>query len=288
MLEAVLRGYESRVGNDHPDTLDCRRYLADCYRDAGRIADAIALHERTLKQLESKLAQDHPYTIACRSGLAEDYAAAGRLVEAVPLFEASLKLRQAKLGAEHPNSLISMNELAGAYLRCQEVGQRRKIGPRMPDRPPKKPSERVVAVLHRNQLGAASAGQRKFAEAEPHLIQGYQGLKEREPTMPAQGKRELESSKSANRSLLRSLGQKGQSRRVEDTTGPAAIGLGQGGPTCLLSQSFDQIIDPKAKSRPIFRREQRIVVALAQLEMPIRSATNFRAARAVLARRNAA
>jgi eukaryotic-like serine/threonine-protein kinase len=190
--QAVLRGYESRVGSDHPDTLDCSRYLADCYRDAGQIAEAIELHERTLKQLESKLEKDHPYTIACRSGLAADYAAAGRRAEAIALFEASLKSRKAKLGSEHPNTLISMNELADAYLDARRWADAEKtvhecLGLRQKNRP-----DEWWRFYTETQLGAALAAQKKFADAEPHLIQGYQGLKERESRMPAQGKRELE------------------------------------------------------------------------------------------------
>jgi len=192
MHEAVLRGYETRVGDDHLDTLDCRRNLADCYHDAGRMAEAIALHERTLKQFESKAANDHPYTIACRAGLAADYLAAGRLPESIALFEVVLQTRQSKLGPEHPNTLISMNELAWAYLDAKRWDDAERIA-------------RECLVLRRrhrpdewwrfyaeSQLGAALAGKKHFAEAEPYLVQGYEGLKEREPRMPAQGKRELE------------------------------------------------------------------------------------------------
>jgi len=191
MSEAVLRGYESRVGTDHPDTLDCRRNLADCYYDAGRIADAIALHERTLKEFESKLARDHPYTLNCRSALAADYAAAGRLPEAIALFDATLKTRQSKLGPGHPNTLISMNELTAAYLGSQRWDDAEKIARACLALREKNNPDEWWRFYTESQLGAALAGRKKFVEAEPHLIRGYEGLKEREPRTPAQGKREL-------------------------------------------------------------------------------------------------
>jgi hypothetical protein len=40
-------------------------------------------------------------------------------------------------------------------------------------------------------LGGALLGQQKYAEAEPLLLQGYEGMKQREATIPTQGKQRL-------------------------------------------------------------------------------------------------
>jgi hypothetical protein len=40
-------------------------------------------------------------------------------------------------------------------------------------------------------LGEARAGQKKYAEAEPLLLQGYHGMKQREKSIPPQGKAPL-------------------------------------------------------------------------------------------------
>ena len=40
-------------------------------------------------------------------------------------------------------------------------------------------------------LGGALLGQKKYAEAEPLLIAGYEGMKQREATIPPQGKDRL-------------------------------------------------------------------------------------------------
>jgi hypothetical protein len=42
-----------------------------------------------------------------------------------------------------------------------------------------------------NQLGVALTGQARYAEAEPLLIQGYEGLKSREAKIPAPSKKHL-------------------------------------------------------------------------------------------------
>src|SRR5262249_46813677 len=40
-------------------------------------------------------------------------------------------------------------------------------------------------------LGGALLGQQKYAESEPHLLQGYEGMKQREAKIPARSRAEL-------------------------------------------------------------------------------------------------
>ena len=48
IAESLLADQERVLGNDHPDTLTTRNNLASAYRDAGRTAEAIALHQQNL------------------------------------------------------------------------------------------------------------------------------------------------------------------------------------------------------------------------------------------------
>jgi hypothetical protein len=43
----------------------------------------------------------------------------------------------------------------------------------------------------RSLLGAAPLGQKKYADAEPQFLAGYEGMKQREKTIPEQGKARL-------------------------------------------------------------------------------------------------
>ncbi len=106
---------ESRLGPDHPDTISTRNNLAAAYQAAGRIAQAISLHEAAHKQYETKLGPDDPHTIAARNDLALAYVGAGRYTDALPLLESNLKQSVSKLGADHPNTLISRINLATTY-----------------------------------------------------------------------------------------------------------------------------------------------------------------------------
>ena len=92
MHESTRKLFESKLGPDHPVTLKSCNNLADAYREAGRITEAIDLQKSTLKLRESKLGPGHLDTLHSRNNLALAYEAAGRSAEAIPLHESTLKL----------------------------------------------------------------------------------------------------------------------------------------------------------------------------------------------------
>ena len=72
---------------DHPSTLASRNNLANAYQAAGRLDEAIALHEQTLNDRTRILGPHHPDTLTSRHSLAGAYRDAGRLDEAEALFK---------------------------------------------------------------------------------------------------------------------------------------------------------------------------------------------------------
>ncbi|WP_309344248.1 tetratricopeptide repeat protein, partial [Actinomyces naeslundii] len=58
---------------DHPHTLISRNNLAGAYQDAGRLDEAISLHEQTLEDSTRILGPDHPDTLISRNNLAGAY-----------------------------------------------------------------------------------------------------------------------------------------------------------------------------------------------------------------------
>jgi tetratricopeptide (TPR) repeat protein len=107
--------YSAALGPDHPDTLMSMNNLAGTYRDLGRFADALKLHEETLALQKAKLGPDHPDTLFSMHNVARSYRLLGNHVEAVKLAEETLALQKAKLGPDHPATLWSMSELAASY-----------------------------------------------------------------------------------------------------------------------------------------------------------------------------
>lgn len=112
MLETSTRV----LGADHIQTFRCRDGMASTYEAAGRLDDAIGVHQHTLATRHQVLGKDHPDTIDSCGHLARAYAAAGRHAEALPMYERVVADREWVLGARHPDTLAARGDLAGAYL----------------------------------------------------------------------------------------------------------------------------------------------------------------------------
>ena len=122
-LSNAVNLLDETLGPDHPRTLPARGNLANAYRSAGRLDEAIDLHERTLADRERVLGADHPDTLTSRNDLAVAYEVAGRLDEAIDLFERTLADSERVLGADHPDTLTSRGGLAGAYWSAGRLDQ---------------------------------------------------------------------------------------------------------------------------------------------------------------------
>src|SRR5205823_2759271 len=148
-------------------------------------------HEETLKLVTAKLGPEHPNTLLTMNNLANAYRATGRLGEALPLLEETLKGFKTKLGPDHPTTLICMSYLTDAYLETRRWAEAETTARGCLNFREKEQPEDWWRFHTMSQLGAALAGQKKHAEAEPLLLQGYEGLKAREPNIPAPWKKHL-------------------------------------------------------------------------------------------------
>jgi serine/threonine protein kinase len=189
--EETLRLGAAKLGPDHPTTLISRNNLAQDYLAAGRTAEAIALNEETLKLKTTKLGPDHHLTLVSRNNLAAAYLAAGRTPEAIALNEETLELMKKKLGSDHPDTLQTRNNLARAYAAAGLFARSELILRQCLTTREKVQPDDWITFYTRSQLGGSYLGQRKYAEAERLILQGYEGLKAREAKIPAPGKLRL-------------------------------------------------------------------------------------------------
>jgi tetratricopeptide (TPR) repeat protein len=185
LFEAALEGRKRKLPAEHADVLQSMNNLALAYQAAGKLDLAVSLFEKTLQSVKDKLGDDHPYTLKTANNLALTYQNTGKLALALPLYEETLKRRRKKFPLDHPDVLQSMTSLAGGY---QAEGKPEKAEPILRE---------SLAALEKNQpddwrtfdtkslLGAALLGQKKYAEAEPLLLAGYLGMKDRASKLPA-------------------------------------------------------------------------------------------------------
>jgi tetratricopeptide (TPR) repeat protein len=182
--ERALERLRKKFGTSHPNTLMAMSNLALAYRDAGRIADAIALEEEALKSSEAQLGPEHPNTLFSMDSLALLYRKAGRLDDALRLTQEALKRRRDKLGPEHLSTLESVNDLARIYVDSSPAKAEPILRQAVATRARTAPDDWTTFDT-RSLLGASLAGQKKYAEAEPLLLEGYKGLKARAASVPA-------------------------------------------------------------------------------------------------------
>lgn len=121
--ESLVADCERLLGDTHPKTLAARNNLASAYVEAGRLAEAIPLLERTLTGCEKILGDTHPHTLVTRNSLASAYYKAGLLAEAIPLFERTLADREKILGYNHPDTQVSRNNLAAHQAARRSPGR---------------------------------------------------------------------------------------------------------------------------------------------------------------------
>jgi hypothetical protein len=124
--EPLTADLERLLGPDDPETMRSLNDLARAYREAGRVADAVPLVERTLAARERQFGADHPSTLASRNNLASAYRATGRPAEAIPLFEKNVAACERLLGADHPRTLASQHNLELARRESAQAGNDRQ------------------------------------------------------------------------------------------------------------------------------------------------------------------
>jgi tetratricopeptide (TPR) repeat protein len=190
-FERALELRQAKLGPDHVGTLESRGNLAQADSSAGRIAEAIALDDVTVKLREAKLGPDHPATLGCRGNLAADYEAIGRWTDATALRRDFLGRRRR---VEKPDSPLLGHDLAGLgenllkQARWSEAESLLREALTIYEKARRDDWRRYNAM---NELGGALMGQGRYAEAEPVVVPGYEGFKAREAKIPARHKPRL-------------------------------------------------------------------------------------------------
>ena len=174
--------------------------------------------------MKARRGPDHPDTLYALHNLAVSCSDAGRLDEAIPLFEEVVRLRKAKLGPDHPFTLASADGLAGACLDARRWSEAASAARECLEARTRKQPDDWQRFHTMSLLGTALAGRKQYAEAEPLLIGGYEGLKAREAAIPPPARGRLRR-RGADRPVLRGPGRAGQGGRVAGETG--RIGRGK-------------------------------------------------------------
>jgi tetratricopeptide (TPR) repeat protein len=173
------------LGEEHPDTLTNMNNLAVLYQNQGRYVPAEQLFNKVMEMRRRVLGKEHPDTLLSIANLARLYQLRGKYEQAEPLFARVLEVRRRVLGVEHPYTLNTTNDLAALYVNQGKYAHAEAIL-----RPALKSYQKTTTNTWgryncTSLLGASLVGQQKYAEAEPLLLSGYEGMLQREGTIPA-------------------------------------------------------------------------------------------------------
>ncbi|HEV3344317.1 MAG TPA: tetratricopeptide repeat-containing protein, partial [Pirellulales bacterium] len=225
LFEETLKRMKAKLGPDHHETLTTMNNLAASYWRARKLTQSIPLFEEGLKLQEKKLGRSHPETQLTVANLGVNYKDADHLNEALPLLEEAYRASRTipnlhwvgaqllagyaqsgkateavgltnELVAEARKTLPKESaQLAGTLAQYgftllqvksftdAELLLRECLAIREKQQPVAWPTFNTQSLL-----GHALLGQQKYADAEPLLLKGYEGLKEREKTIPPQAK----------------------------------------------------------------------------------------------------
>jgi serine/threonine protein kinase len=224
LFEEAVRLMKTKYGPDHPETLSSMTGLAGCNWFLRRLDRSVPLYEEVLTLQVKKLGRSHPDTLATVANLGVNYKDAGRVAEAIPLLEeayaASKKLPTLRFAGQQlldayakAAKPVEAAKLIGELLADARrtlpkdspqlaglLAQSGRVLLQMTGFAEAEPLLREVLALRermepdgwgafnaRSMLGWALLGQKKYADAEPLLVQGYDGMKAREKTIPPQG-----------------------------------------------------------------------------------------------------
>jgi tetratricopeptide (TPR) repeat protein len=171
---------ESLRGKDHGTTLEVKFGLAAYYIEAGELDKGTTLHEEVLKLQETRLGPDHPHTLRSIAKLGAAWDLALEYGKAEALYRELLNRQRNLFGSDHPEVAAPLTLLGRNLIKQSRFGEAEPLLRSALAICEKGPEDWDFAHT-RYLLGTALLGLQKYADAEPLLLKGYEGLTQYRP-----------------------------------------------------------------------------------------------------------
>jgi eukaryotic-like serine/threonine-protein kinase len=171
------------LGPEHFSTLNCMDNLATVYGDEGKYTQAEALDSQTLEIERRVLGAEHQFTLNTVNSLIVEYQKQGNYARAESYAAQALAARRRTMGPEHPDTILTAADLALAYVSEGKYAESEPLAREVLELDKKKQPDDWQRFRAESLLGASLAGEKKYAEAEPFLVEGYQGMLARKEHM---------------------------------------------------------------------------------------------------------
>jgi tetratricopeptide (TPR) repeat protein len=184
LFERELALSRSGLGPDHIDTLSTMHNLGVLLRDSGRYDEAEPLLRDAAEGAVKRLGLDHPKTPTFVNNFADLHAKRGTPQLAEPLLRDLASALRGRAEAD-PNGfctqlwyLYNNLKMQGKFAEAERVS-RESLDVTARHRP-----DSWLVPYVRSLVGDMLLKQKRYAEAEPMLIEGYRGMKSRESQAP--------------------------------------------------------------------------------------------------------
>jgi serine/threonine protein kinase/tetratricopeptide (TPR) repeat protein len=176
---------------DPHDWLHITRELVDAYDRAGQFASSEPLYRETLEAERKHHAEASAEVAQALVNLGANRLNQRKYADAESLFRKALATFRKRHEEESPQAAGAMAWLGLDLLKQQKYAEaepfvreclkiRERIAP-----------DNWMTFTTRSLLGGSLLGQKRYAEAEPMLRTGYEGMKQREATIPPGGRARL-------------------------------------------------------------------------------------------------
>jgi serine/threonine protein kinase/tetratricopeptide (TPR) repeat protein len=184
----VLQSRRKTLPADHPDLLTSIHNLGVYYRMREQYAKAEPLLVEAVERARTTLTIRHPSTQQWLNSLAFLYGLQKKPERAEPLLRELADYQHSNAGAESVAYARCLEPLAqnlmqqGKYVLAEPLA-RECLGIRLAKEP-----DAWTTFYTQALLGSALARQQRFTDAEPHLRQGYEGMKQRAAQIPPEAR----------------------------------------------------------------------------------------------------
>jgi eukaryotic-like serine/threonine-protein kinase len=190
LFEQVRDTQVKKLGADHPQTLDTLAGLAGAYQAAGNLEQALPLFQQAAAGIEKRQFV-HPRAGLIVGALSDCHYWLRQYDQAEAWRRKWLAVVKERSGVD---SLPYATELAVLGMNLIEQKKWTDAEDALHDclaiREKKQPDD-WTTFNTQSMLGEALNGQKKRAEAEPLLVRGYEGLRQRAAKIPKEGKTRL-------------------------------------------------------------------------------------------------
>jgi serine/threonine protein kinase/tetratricopeptide (TPR) repeat protein len=184
LFKEVLEARCTKLGPDHADTLGTENELALLYQERGQYGEAEPLFREAATGAKKRLGMDDSRTQRFINNQADLLSKQGKLQLAESLLRELVAFLRGKPGADSPVYASQLARLSQNLLEQMRFTEAEQVAREALVIQTNKEPDAWTTFNTQSLLGGALLGQKKYADAEPLLVQGYEGMKKREAKIP--------------------------------------------------------------------------------------------------------